>query len=408
MSLYAFELGRKKEICLAELYSVLGKENLAEKTFDAAIFKLEALKNPQNLQNILGGTIKIIEIFDEVLPETDWSGTAPRKKITSKDLMISIKTNLNETFKGHEGKVNFSVSMLSFLYPRPNDIREILNYSKKILKSLGINSRFVNKNFENTKPSTIYKARVLEKGIDLCIIKGQKTLYLGRTVAIQDIDAYSDRDYEKPRRDAKIGMLPPKLAQVMINMVLGKKHNAEKETTPPIIYDPFSGTGTILTEGLLMGFDVVGSDIDQRLCEFSKENCEWLEKEFKTTNKFRIFQKDAQMITKQDLPEKIDAIITEGYLGTPQFRIPHPIEQQRTFKEISNLTFNWLKKAHELTPKHCKVILCLPAYKSIRQIAHLPHFEEIARKAGYKILEVFTYSREDQIVARDIKILEKL
>jgi hypothetical protein len=34
---------------------------------------------------------------------------------------------------------------------------------------------------------------------------------------VQNIDGYSERDYGK-NRDMQIGMLPPKLAQIMINI----------------------------------------------------------------------------------------------------------------------------------------------------------------------------------------------
>jgi tRNA G10 N-methylase Trm11 len=57
---------------------------------------------------------------------------------------------------------------------------------------------------------------------------------------VQNIDEYSKRDYSKDR-DMQIGMLPPKLSQMMINLSGGKT-----------IYDPFVGLGTVLIESLYM------------------------------------------------------------------------------------------------------------------------------------------------------------
>jgi hypothetical protein len=46
------------------------------------------------------------------------------------------------------------------------------------------------------------------------------TQWLARTIFIQDIDAYSARDTGKTR-DMEVGMLPPKLAQMMLSLALG-------------------------------------------------------------------------------------------------------------------------------------------------------------------------------------------
>lgn len=158
MNLYAFELGRKKELSTAELISVLGEKNLVEKNLDTVIFKLKDFA-PQELQDKLGGTIKIIEIF---------------ASLENLEVKETIEEHLNKTFKDRSGKIPFSVSILSIKNLRKINIKDILNFSKKTLKGLGLNSRFVNKNFKNTRPSTIFKAKVVEKGIDINIIQGNE------------------------------------------------------------------------------------------------------------------------------------------------------------------------------------------------------------------------------------------
>lgn len=382
MNSYAFELGRKKELSFAELISMLGQKKLIERGLDTAIFKLDQFDH-KLLQDRLGGTIKIIRIFEHIIKA---------------NLKPTIQSHLEESFKNHSGKIPFSISILNFKNPRDINIKELLNFSKKILKSLGLNSRFVNKDFRNTKPSTIYKARVIQKGIDLCIIKSDDGIYLGESVTIQDIDAYSLRDFHKPGRDARVGMLPPKLAQIMINLAGAAK----------TIYDPFCGTGTIPMEALLMERIAVGSDIDERMIEFSEKNCEWLSEKFQTSKNYRFFKKDAQTLTEKDIPEKIDAIITEGYLGKPISRVPSPESRKITFRELSELHLNWLTKIHKLTPQKCPIVMCVTAFRDGNRIEHLPNFPELANKAGYRITQIFTYDRPDQLIARDIKVLEKI
>ncbi len=391
MNLYAFELGRKKELCFAELLSLLGEKNLHEANLDTAIFKLEN-PNLQKLQNDIGGTIKIMEIFAEIPHSKDQDLT--------KEIEKALETELNLTFKDHSGKTPFAINVLSYKNPRVINIKQLLNFSKIIFKNLGLNSRFLNKDFHsNPKPSMIYKAKAVEKGIDINVINGEKAIYLGKTVSIQNIDDYSIRDYEKPARDAKIGMLPPKLAQVLINL-------AGPDTK--VIYDPFCGTGTILMEAMLMEKSAIGSDISPDMINASKTNCDWLAKEFGTKQSARIFKKDSRFLTKEDLPEKVDAIITEGYLGEPQSRIPSPEEREKIFRELANLHLNWLAAVHKITPKNCKVVTCVASFRIGGKIEELPKFAEIAKIAGYKVIKTLLYDRPDQIVARTIKVMEKI
>lgn len=62
-------------------------------------------------------------------------------------------------------------------------------------------------------------------------------------------------------------MLPPKLAQMMIN--LGR----DEGIIPNKIYDPFCGLGTVLIEALNMGnTQVYGSDMSAKMCSCSEEN----------------------------------------------------------------------------------------------------------------------------------------
>ncbi len=386
MKLYAFELGRKRHLCFSELVAILGEENLVEKNNDTAIFKLD-LPDPEAMQDRLGGTIKIIEILDH------------SKTLNDKDLKDPIQKILEKDFRDHEGKIPFAINILNFKNPRDINIKELLNFSKKILKSLGNNARFINKNFKNTPPSTIFKSRVIKKGIDINIIRTNDGFAIGKTVTIQNIDLYSKRDFDKPWRDAKIGMLPPKLAQILINL-------AGPNTST--IYDPFCGTGTVLMEGLLMNKTVVGSDISPRLVDYSQKNCEWLEKEYETSSDYKTFEKDAQLLEKDDILNALDAIITEGYLGPPLSSTPSPEKIAEIFAELTTLHKNWLTNAYEITPPNCKIVMCKTAYKVGEKIEHFPDFEELAKSAGYEITKTFTYERPNQIVIRDIAILEKI
>lgn len=65
---------------------------------------------------------------------------------------------------------------------------------------------------------------------------------IGQTVWVQDIDAYSQRDMGR-ERSMVVGMMPPKLAQMMINF-------ATKGDKKLQIWDSFCGLGTTLIESI--------------------------------------------------------------------------------------------------------------------------------------------------------------
>ena len=68
-------------------------------------------------------------------------------------------------------------------------------------------------------------------------------------------------------RNMIVGMLPPKLAQMMINL------SRETGILPTKIYDPCCGLGTVLIEAINMGItDVYGSDLSAKMCSCTEEN----------------------------------------------------------------------------------------------------------------------------------------
>ncbi len=400
-NLYLFELGRLSHLSKAELNSLLGKENLVEIVDHFAVYKLEnPIEDPQALQNKLGGIIKIAEINN--IFET---------KPTEKQITSELEKVLKDHFVDKSGKIPFAISTFNTksINPKPQIfLKSLLNFSKKTIKSLGFNSRFVNKPWKNATSAQIFKSGSVTKGIDITVLSSQTSTktYLAKTLAIQDINSYSYRDYKKPFRDPRMGMLPPKLSQIMINL-------AEPSLNEPLrtIYDPFCGSGTILIETLLQGKDAIGSDLDEKAVEGTLSNLYWTTKNFENTPKeFVIFHKNAQEIAEKDLPATPDAIVTETHLGPPVSKLPKEENIEKTFAALSELHETWLTNIEPLVESDIKIVMCLPAFKKARNnYIHFPNFEAIAKKTGFKISnqEPLIYDRPDQVVAREIVVLQK-
>jgi len=100
---------------------------------------------------------------------------------------------------------------------------------------------------------------------------------------------------------------------MMINLA-GQKYNST-------IIDPFCGSGTIITEAILMGYkNLIGTDNSQVAIQDTIKNIGWLQNNFKTVNSdlnINIFQADILDINKQIKDSTVNAVVAEPYLGKP-------------------------------------------------------------------------------------------
>lgn len=385
---YIFELGQNKELSQAELKALLGENALIESFDKISIFEINKEINSQKFQDKLGGTIKIMKVVGEI----------PYPNEKDEELTIYLSQSLEKIFANEyfdKTKIDFGISFFNLRNRKSINTKTLLKNFKLFLKnSLNTSSRFVNIGFENPKTATIYKAKLAEKGLDINIIGCSKNILIAKGVSIQNIDAYRLRDYEKPARDARIGMLPPKLAQIMINLT---GNNVNK------IFDPFCGTGTILYEGMLMGKEMLGSDINPDMVKASKINCKFIEQKFNTISPIKIFEKDARKIEKNEIDCKLDAVVSEGYLGPALSKSPNPEKIMSNYKEIQALYSSWISNIKQFIKPKGKLIFCLPHYS---EKFHTP-LKQIIEKTDLKLIEKYLYKRADQVVGRLICITEK-
>jgi len=196
--MFAFILGREFRLSLAEV------ENL----FPTAIFEYVneqfALVSEISEEEVravfpyMGGTIKVIKILDEVKDVPDF--------------MTVAKSYLEQVDRTN--KVPFAVAG----YGEKFDNFATGLRIKKFLKSCEDKSfRLVNKEPKNINSAVYKKEHLSESETELNFVKAGKIAYFGVTVAYQDVDLYAERDMDKTR-DMGVGMLPPKLAQMMINL----------------------------------------------------------------------------------------------------------------------------------------------------------------------------------------------
>ena len=269
---------------------------------------------------------------------------------------------------------------------------------KKIISRHGRNCRVLANSDAVLSSATSHHNQMGEKPGHIEFIKIGKEWYV--LTGVQNITAYKNRDQARPARDAKVGMLPPKLAQILINL-LGPLPAGSR------ILDPFCGTGVLLQEALLDGYSVYGTDLSERMIEYSEKNLKWLNK-----NLEYILETGDAINFKWN--KKIDGVACETYLGAPMSTPPVEIKLKTEKQECLNIILGFLKNISSQIEPNTPLVLAVPAWLrpsgKYERLAPLDAYENLGynvEKLNALSQEDMLYFREGQIVAREIIILRK-
>lgn len=428
MNQYAFVLGRVYTLSLAELLQVLNKYDpeavLVDASFEVAVIETALSLDIQKLQGELGGIIKILKVVDKLAKrEQDSVNFALKNYFKPSKLK-------NDILKNTKGKITFGVSiyLLDEQTQAFGEPKRLGMFIKRGMQDTGSSVRLVIPEFNSLALASVVVTHnlLLEKGAEICILAGVDRIYVCKTLSVQDFEDYGRRDYQRPARDDGNGMIPPKVAQSMINLS-GLRANE-------VGLDPFCGVGTILQESMLMGYRMIGSDLSKFAINNSDKNLEWFRNRYKLPKgRSHLEVSDAKEVSKMvervvslGVFKTISAVITEGYLGPLFTKFPDEFEIKKSFEELKELWTGSLKDWVKFLPKGAKVVFCLPAYKRDRNTYILfPPLDDFL-KLGYSQSELISqkvkekyqflrftnrstiiYDRKDQIVAREIVVLTK-
>lgn len=386
--LYWFQLWREFKLSIAELFSVFPEMNVLYS--EKSVMLVDWLSEDEilNKASILWGVIKIFEL--KMYTDTN-----------------SILVGIWNVWKNYDTKFNY---WLNIFWDAKIKLSKMLMNVKRHLKSEWISSRFVNKNDVNLSSAQILWNSLLKKWADFNVIDMWDIYYFGRTIWVQDIDAYSARDYWKSR-DMDIWMLPPKLSQIMINI----SRNWDNKIGS--LYDPFVWLWTILIEWAYMWIkNLFGSDFNPKMVQESKSNMWNLKSKFSWFN-FDIIEADARDIDENSILKnnKIDSIVSEWFLW--EIMTQKNISQDRISIQKNNLSklydkffsglktvwFDWnivisfpfwdvkwkyffFEDIYNILDKYCEVLPLFPS-----------EFDFKETKSGSLL-----YKREKQLVWREI------
>lgn len=389
-------LGRQPALGLAELESLYGSDAVRPAGPIAAVLSLppEAINFPR-----LGGSIKLARILKQV-DTTDWNKL-------EKHLRQAIPEHLQYVPEG-KMKLGLSVHGFDISVAKLNATGLTL---KKIIKGAGRSIRVVpNKELELNSAQVLHNGLTGPTGWELLLVRDGNTTILAQTTDIQDIDAYAARDQGRPKRDARVGMLPPKLAQTIVNLATG----GQPAAPDTVILDPFCGTGVVLQEALLMGYGAYGTDLEPRMVDFTAQNLDWLQETHHTATPFNLTKLEAGDATNHRWDPTPSIIACEGYLGQPFTVFPGGEKLAEIRNTCNTILKKFLQNIGRQTAPGTRLCLAVPAWQqSAAQYVHLQaldHLEELGyNRVSFKHVEDsdLVYARADQIVARELLVITK-
>ncbi len=403
---YFFILGQNPTLSSAEITSLLSNEADILVASEEVIL-LETKKNLDVGEIIgrLGGTIKIghiLDVLSDIKPE-NIAENIPRvhgKKSYFGFSFYKIDNNLtSEKFQKKCQKIKNTAMTI-----------------KDLLHDVGVAARWVTSKEKNLSSVIVKKNKLLtEAGAEFVFLIGEGEINLGKTLAVQEFEELSFRDYSRPARSMKVGLLPPKLAKIMINLAGAKKS--------AVILDPFCGLATILGEASLMGYEhLIGGDINPEILAGAKQNLEWLAKTYTLNPEiYNLIESDVRMLSEKISPHSTDAVVTEPYLGPPLQGNEPPEKISQIIKELSALYLTSFRELKKILKPDGKIVIAFPVFRRKNENLFLPILDEI-KKIGFEptdlLPEKFSrlnflqitkrgsviYSRPDQKVLREIFI----
>lgn len=394
-------LGRQPDISMAELESVFTKPNVQLVSGAVATIASSSID-----LSILGGSTKVGKIISQV----------PSKSKKDSDRFLEASRHITDYYlkkwQDHPGKITLGISAYGFQVS-PRSVQKTGLILKSALKKHDVSLRLIPNN-DSALPTAVShnnKLGLSDNKVELLVVKADDSILIAQSLGAQNITAYARRDHGKPKRDAFVGMLPPKLAQIMLNLATGpllsQAENTKQDNKSLYILDPFCGTGTVLQEALIRGHFVLGSDLSEKMVNYTTENLGWIQDRLNTPGTIlSIWEGDATTFT-WNMAHTVDAVVCETYLGQPFSAPPSPQKLREVIGNCNHIISQFLKNIHPQLQQGTPLCIAVPSWRSKDgSLTHLPLIRHLA-DLGYELQrQPLVYSRPDQVVAREILVLK--
>ncbi len=378
---YLFILGQSPSLAKQEIISLLPEAKI-ELSGDNFVV-LDTKESAESLMSVLGGTIKIASYINIV---KDLS------KITVEDWSKWLDKNQGQ-------KINFGFSLYGGSKKNQQQLNKLALQVKGALKSEGYKVRLVVSKELILSSVIVSKNKLLKN--ELLLIHTAQGWVMGLTQAVQDFVNFGFRDIGRPERDDQSGMLPPKVARMMINL-----GGADRQKT---ILDPFCGSGTVLQEAALLGFpQIYGSDKSHEAVHDAQANLEWLKQKFNINSEITIKKINVVNLNQHFNANSVDLIVTEPFMGPArqiqkQFKLEYFLQLKN---ELSDLYLTAWQQFNKILKPGGLVVFIFPVFNLKTGDIHTLDEKNIT-KLGFSLKNKIVYSRPQQKVRREITYWQK-
>jgi len=408
MHTYIFQTGRSTELCQLELDLLLFqyKPILVFRNEEISVVEFNESIPLEAIIGASGSVIKVAPVVGYSRDDVDYEYIVG---VFSKYVEEQLSEHKKITFGvSYYGKTGFSAS-------------EVTKALKVRLSEMGQSSQFVLGSGNDLSSVQVAKEGLLgARGVEFVIVQTDRGFVWGRTSGVQDFERWSEIDYGRPGRDLKSGMLPPKVARMMVNIGLCEYLRSIDSASTPIVYDPFCGSGTVLTEAMQLGCAIVGSDNSLKAVEDTKRNIEWVKSGSRTIVEPRYYQfplyesvepkvflSESVHVFKELGEESVDVIVSEPYMGPTFTEDPTPGKQERIMKGLEKLYIGSFKEFARVLKKGGILVFAEPEYHMRGKVSKIGIIDK-ATQFGYTPTNVFvSYRREQAFVGRRIAVLKK-
>lgn len=313
----------------------------------------------------------------------------------------SIGALVAESVSGHR-RIRFGISAYDAGAgsPRVEDVRRDLRRGgmqvKRWLAERGYSARLVTSREVTLSSVVVAKQKLLGgDGVEVCVLATEDGAYLGRTIGVQPFEEWGKRDFGRPARSAREGMLPPKVSRMMVNLA--------HVPAGGVVLDPFCGSGTVLMEAGLLGYRILGSDVSADAIDRTRKNLAWAHLEGA-----RIEKSDVRSLPFA--ASSVDAVVSEPDLGPLRRGRESPSDTRRIVSELQSLYRDAFASFSRVLKKGGRVVFVFPAFRvgSSTMPTYTDALERSICSLGFvRDGGVLRYSRPDQLVQREIVVFRK-
>jgi tRNA G10 N-methylase Trm11 len=387
MSNFLFLFGNTPQLSLLEINSVypdLTVQNFAGGELMGRLALVEMDKKEfeqKDFMNRLGGLVKIFEV-EKIL---DFSSS-----------LNDLKNEIVESLINKSQQPHFSI------YQKGKG-QKAINHAqiKDLLKDKGYRSRYFKGSLEGSAFSLHQ-----ESSQEIFLYHSEEGIFLSTLIAVQNIDDWTKRDRAKPYFNRKKGMLPPKVARMLVNIASSMylQKNSQASISEVQLFDPFCGTGTVLMEALQLGCQVYGADLDEQAVWGTRENLQWFTQEYALPSQDftkQIFVADVGQLNLAKLAgQKIDLLVTEPFLGR---QTPKEAELANIFKGLEKLYLGAFNSFSKILNSGAVIAIIFPKVVAEHQVFSLDHLIDKLSAKGYNLLvSPLLYARSGARVQRQV------